>query len=114
MFRIFSQYKNNYLLDIKDETILYTSILRIEMLDENRNTKYLYFESKGVVINEIVWGIVLEEDYSIEIESNVESFLAFEDSIKNVNVITEDELKSLLPISVNGDYEDPFNPFGLI
>ncbi|MBK6384906.1 MAG: hypothetical protein IPF69_15965 [Chitinophagaceae bacterium] len=94
MFRIFSQYKNNYLLDIKDETILYTSILRIEVLDENRNTKYLYFESKGVAINEIVWGIVLEEDYSIEIESNVESFLAFEDSIKNVNVITEDELKS--------------------
>lgn len=109
MFRVLCKDNNHYLLEVKDEIILFNSIYRIDLRDENESIIYLYFESKGLVINEIIWGINLEETYSKE--SNIKSYMAFEESIKNVNVITEDELKSLLPISVNGDYEDPFNPF---
>ena len=106
MFRIFRKNNDQYLLDIKDGIILYTSILRIDVLDKNENIFYLFKESRGVVVNEIIWGIDLEENYSKE--SNAEIFIAYIESNMIINMITETELETLLPISVIGDYEEPF------
>lgn len=105
MYKLLNHHKTIYLLNIKEDIILFQTVTRIE-IEGAVPRCFQYITYQGNVVNDIILGISL--DYTNIDSSNIEDYKNFEKAIKNVEFITDDELSNLLPFSVCDDYPEPF------
>ena len=56
--------------------------------------------------NDIVDGILIQTTETFTVSQN--EYLIFLEKLNNINKITEEALLELLPVTVNGNYGDPF------
>jgi len=105
VYKLLNYHKNIYLLDIKEDTILFHTVIRNEVEGAVQN-RFQYIMYKGKILKDIFLGVSLEHS-NIDF-SNVEDYENFENSITNFEFITSAEISMLLTFSVCDDYPEPF------
>ena len=105
MYKLLNHHNTIYILDIKEDIILFHAVIRFEVEGAAKNW-FQYFMYEGKILNDIFLGISLEHT-NID-SANIEDYENFEKSIKNVQFIMDDKLSRLLTFSVCDDYSEPF------
>lgn len=105
MTKKFKHLGDDFLITISGEQISYFGILKI-LVESANGDFFSYLEYKGRVTNDIVAGVTYEDEYAGEI--NEIAYLDFVEKLEVTERISENALIQLLPLSVHGDYSEPF------
>ena len=96
-------YNDYLLLSVVSETeINFVSSCIIYEHDEISH----FSQSNGYMENDIVDGILIQTTETFTVSQN--EYLIFLEKLNNINKITEEALLELLPVTMNGNYGDPF------
>ena len=103
--RKYSDSRGDFLIYKQNGIIKYYTIRKF-LVEGKNDDFYIYYKYIGILFNEIFKGVMFEDELTKETKER--EYILFCEILNQKEEIHTEELAALLPLSIHGNYSEPF------